>query len=153
MGVALRKPQQSEPTLLQTKSLCYTIVKNSPKILLPHSETEKRKLENFDLLSVSSSSFFFLLLSSSSCVTQNHREHMNILQVKRMLYYRRGAFSGLDLYADHDWCVIIQNTHGSLLSRRHFVLTFGHNPQTIGGILAFYIPNDLATTGDVASQF
>ena len=75
---------------------------------------------------------------------------MNVLRVKRMLYYRRGAFSGLELYASHDWGVIIQNMHGSLLSRRHFVCTFGHNLQIIGRILAFYIPNDLATRGDVA---
>ena len=75
---------------------------------------------------------------------------MNVLRVKRMLYYQRGAFSGLELYANHDWGVIIQNMHGSHLSRRHFVYTFGHNLQIIGRILAFYIPNDLATKGDVA---
>ena len=61
MGAALTKPQQSEPKLLQTKSLAYTIVKNAPRVLLPHSEVEKRKLENFD---------FVNLLSSSSCITE-----------------------------------------------------------------------------------
>ena len=39
---------------------------------------------------------------------------MNVLHVKQMLYYRRGAFSGLEMYASHDWGVIIQNTHGGL---------------------------------------
>ena len=77
---------------------------------------------------------------------------MNVLRVKRMLYYRRGVFSGLELYASHDWGVIIQNTHSSCLSRRHFVRTFSHNLQTIGRILVFYIPNDLATIGDVTSR-
>ena len=62
MGAALRKPQQIEPTLLQTKSLCYTIVKNAPRVLLPHSEAEKRKLENFDFVILLSSFFFVLLL-------------------------------------------------------------------------------------------
>ena len=75
---------------------------------------------------------------------------MNVLRVKRMIYYRRGAFSVLELYASHDWGVIILNTHGSLLSRRHFVRSFGFNLQNIGCIPAFYIPNDLATIGDVA---
>ena len=75
---------------------------------------------------------------------------MNVLRVKRMLYYQRGAFSGLELYASHDCGVIIQNTHGSLLWRHHFVHTWGLNLQTIGRILAFYIVNDLATTGYVA---
>ena len=74
---------------------------------------------------------------------------MNVLYVKRMLYYRTCAFSCLELYASHNWCVIIQNTHGSLLSRCQFVRTFGHNIQTIGHILVFYIPNDSSTTGDV----
>ena len=41
MGAALRKPQQNEPKLLETKSLCYAIVKNVPRVLLPHSEAEK----------------------------------------------------------------------------------------------------------------
>ena len=76
---------------------------------------------------------------------------MNVLRVKRMLYYRGDAFSGLDLYASHDWGVIIQNTYGSPPSRRHFVHTLGHNLQTIVRILTFYIPNDLATIGDGAS--
>ena len=77
---------------------------------------------------------------------------MNVLRVKRMLYYQRGAFSGLELYASHDWGVIIQNMHGSLLSRCHFVHTFGHNLPSIGRIhvQAFYIPKDLATRGDIA---
>ena len=30
-----KKPQQIELKLLQTKSLCYTIVKNVPRVLLP----------------------------------------------------------------------------------------------------------------------
>ena len=76
---------------------------------------------------------------------------MNVLHVKRMLCYRRGAFTGLELYASHYLGVIIQKMHGSLLLRRHFVCTIGHNLQTIGRILALYIPNDLATIGDVAS--
>ena len=75
---------------------------------------------------------------------------MNVLRVKQMLSYRRAVFSGLELYVSHDWGVIIQNMHGSLLLRRHFVCTFGHNLQIIGHILAFYIPNDLATRRDIA---
>ena len=75
---------------------------------------------------------------------------MKVLCVKRMLYYRKGAFSWLELYAIHDWRVMIQNTHVSLLLRHHFVHTLDHNLQTIGRILAFYIPNDLATRGDIA---
>ena len=46
---------------------------------------------------------------------------MTVLHVKQMLYYRTGAFSGLDLYISYDWGVIVLNTHGSLRSRRHFV--------------------------------
>ena len=76
---------------------------------------------------------------------------MNVLRVNRILYYRRGAFSGLELYTSHDW-IDIQNTHDSLLSKCHFVRTLGHNLQIIRLILAFYIPNDLATIGDVASR-
>ena len=75
---------------------------------------------------------------------------MNILCVKRMLYYRTGAFSGLELYVSHDWSVIIQNTHGSLLLRHYFVRTLGHNLQTIRRMLVFYTSNNLATKGDIA---
>ena len=77
---------------------------------------------------------------------------MNVLRFKQMLYYRRGAFSVLELYASHDWGVTIQNTHGSLLSRRHFVHSFGHKLQTIGHKIAFCVPNNLATIGEVASR-
>ena len=75
---------------------------------------------------------------------------MNVLHVNLMLCYRRGAFSELELYVSHDWCVIIQNTHRSHLVRRHFVCTFGNNLQTIGCIPVFYVPNDLATIKNVA---
>ena len=75
---------------------------------------------------------------------------MNVLHVKQMLYYQRGAFFGLELYATHDWRVMIQNEHHNNLLRHHYVRTFGHNLQTIESILAFYIPNDLATIGDFA---
>ena len=77
---------------------------------------------------------------------------MYVLHVKRMLCYQRGAFFGLELYARYDWSVSIQNTHGSHLSRCHFVRSFVHNLQTLGHILAFYIPNNLSAIGDVASQ-
>ena len=76
---------------------------------------------------------------------------MNILHVKRMLFNGRGSLSGLDLYANHDWCFIVQNRHNSHLLRHHFVRTFGNNLQTIGRILAFYIPNYLVTIGYIAS--
>ena len=62
MGAALRKPQQNEPKLLQTKSPCYTIVKNVPRVLLPHSKAEKIKLGNFDFVT----KFFRLLKASAS---------------------------------------------------------------------------------------
>ena len=75
---------------------------------------------------------------------------MNVLRVKRVLYYQRNAFSALEVYMSHNWDVIIQNMHSSLLSRWHFVCTFGHNLQIIGRILAFYITNDLATIGYIA---
>ena len=75
---------------------------------------------------------------------------MNVLHVKRMLYYLESVFSGLELYVNHDWCVIIQNMHRGHLPRRHYIRTFGHNLQTIGCILAFYIQNDLATIGNIA---
>ena len=78
--------------------------------------------------------------------------HKKVLRVKGMLYYQRGPSSVLELYASHEWGVIFQNTHGSLLSRRRFVRTFAHNLQTIGHLLAFYIPNDLDTIGDNAFQ-
>ena len=70
---------------------------------------------------------------------------MNFLHVKQMLYYLSGAFSGLELYESHNWCVTIQNSHCGHLSKRHFVHPFGHNLQTIGRTLVFYIPNDLST--------
>ena len=89
---------------------------------------------------------------SFSDMFKNYRAHMNVLLVKWMLYYQRGALSGLELYVNHDWGVIIQDMHGGLLSRRHFVRTIGHNLQIIRHILAFYIPNDLATIGDIASR-
>ena len=62
---ALTKSQKIEPKLLQTKSLCYTIIKNAPRVLLPHSAAEERKPENFDFVILLSSS-----LSSSSRVTR-----------------------------------------------------------------------------------
>ena len=68
---------------------------------------------------------------------------MNILRFKWMLSYRSGVFSGLELYASHD-------KHHSHRLRHHFVCNFGHNLQAIGCILAFYIPNGLATIGDIA---
>ena len=133
MGTALRKLQQIEPKLSKTKSLCYTIVKNAPKVLLPHSEAEKGKYENFDFAILLSSFFFFFLLLHHTQL-KNHKAHMNILCVKRMLYYRRGAFSGIEPYASHDWDVIIQNMHGSFLLRHHFVCTLGLTLQIIGCI-------------------
>ena len=81
MKAALRKPQQSVTKLLQTKAL--PIAKNAPRVLLPHSEADKRKLEIFN---------FVILFSSSSHITQNHRAHMNVVHVKRMLYYRISDF-------------------------------------------------------------
>ena len=76
---------------------------------------------------------------------------MNILHVKWLPFNWRGSLSELDLYVNHDWCVIVQNRHNSHLSRHHFVRTFGHNLQSIGHILAFYIPNYLVTIGYIAS--
>ena len=107
MEVTLRNPQQGESKHLQTKTLCYTIVKNSPR-LLPYSEAETKKFENFNFVILLSSSFFFLLLFSffffflssffillhHACITINSRTHINVLHLKRMLYYRRGVFSG-----------------------------------------------------------
>ena len=43
---------------------------------------------------------------------------MNFLLVKRMLYYRGGAFSGLKLHASHDWDV--SNCASQLLSYTSF---------------------------------
>ena len=131
---------------LQTKSLCYTVVKNTPRVLLSHSEAKKANLQISIL-----SSFFLLLLLPIHHITQKQRAHMNILHVKQMLYYRRVAFSGLELYVSRNWCVIIQNMYHSRLSRCHFMHTFGHNLQIIGRILAFYVPNNLSTIGDIAS--
>ena len=36
--------------ILTEKIICYTIVKNDPRVLLPNSEAEIRKLENFDFV-------------------------------------------------------------------------------------------------------
>ena len=44
---------------------------------------------------------------------------MNILHVEQMLYYQRDDFSGLELYASHDWWVMTQNMHHSHLPRCH----------------------------------
>ena len=144
----MRKPQPSQPKHLQTKSLHYGIVKNVPRVLLLHLKVEKTKLENFDVVILSSSFFIFLLLNTW---LKNHRAHMNILHVKWILYYRKSAFSGSELHASHDWCVIILNMHHGRLPRGHFMRTFGHNLQTIGHIVVFYIPNDLDTIGGIAS--
>ena len=76
---------------------------------------------------------------------------MNVLRVKRMLYFQRGVLFGLEMYASHDLGVIIKNTQGGLLWKRHFVRTFGHNLQTLGHLLAFYIPNNLTFIGDIVS--
>ena len=46
-----------------------------------------------------------------------------------------------------------QNKHHSHLPERHFVHTFGHNMQSIGCTLVYYIPNDLPTIGDVLLDF
>ena len=63
MGEVLRKPQLSEPKYLQTKNLCYTIVKNPARVLLPDTEVdEKRQHENYD--------FVILLSSCPSHATQ-----------------------------------------------------------------------------------
>ena len=35
-GSSFEKLQQSEPKHLQTKDICYNIVKNAPRVLLPH---------------------------------------------------------------------------------------------------------------------
>ena len=58
-----------------------------------------------------------------------------------MLYYQRGAFSGLELYASHE--VMNQNTHNSHFQRHHFVHSFGHILQSIGCTLTLNIANDL----------
>ena len=57
---------------------------------------------------------------------------ISTVHVKRMLYYQRSAFWGLEQYVSHDWCVIFQNMHHGHFLGRHFVRTFGNNLQTIG---------------------
>ena len=103
------------------------------------------------LLELNFDSVILLSSFSSSCVTEKLQ---GVYERSKCLYYRRGAFSRLELYASHDWCVIIQNMHGSCPLRCHFVHTFGNNLHTpcIGRMLVFYTPNDLATIGDIAPR-
>ena len=61
---------------------------------------------------------------------------MNVLHVKRMLYYQRGAFSGLELYVSHEWQVIIQSMHESHLLRHHILRTFGHKTTPSGNLVS-----------------
>ena len=77
------------------KQIC-TIVENDPRVLLPHSEANKKSnLENSDFVILLSSVFFLTF-------DKTHREHENVLNVKQMHNYRRGTFPGL---------IAIQNTH------------------------------------------
>ena len=144
MRAALRKPKQIEPKLLQSISLCFTIVKNAPNVMLPHSEAEETKFENFDFVVLLSSFFFFLHVPHMQL--ENHRAHMNVLHVKQMLYYWRGAFSGLELYASHDWRVAqtasqVQCTVGEIKALEFFPTLRDEAPVyarkwTVTGLLA-----------------
>ena len=71
---------------------------------------------------------------------------MNVIPLKRCPFWVRAA------QVCEPQLVIIQNMHCGHLPRCHFVRTSGHHLKTIGYTctLAFYIPNDLATIGDVA---
>ena len=46
---------------------------------------------------------------------------MNILCMKRMLYYWRSSFSGLELYASYEWRATAPNMHHGLFLICHFV--------------------------------
>ena len=74
---------------------------------------------------------------------------MNVLHLKRMLYYQRGAFSGLGLHVYS----VCETRPGELLCKTCivvafrdaiFVCAFGHNLQTIG-----CVPNYLSTIVDI----
>ena len=116
----MTKQQKIEPKLLQTKSFCYTIVKNAPRVLLTHSEAEKRKLEIFDFVIFLSSFFFSFITRNSKTIGRIRKFYVsqtNALLTKRCLFWVRAV-------CEPRLAVIIQNMHGGLLLRRHFVCTF-----------------------------
>ena len=59
-GSSSEKTTVKRAKTLTEKTICYTIVKNDPRVLLPHSEAEKRKLEIFDFVILSFFFFFFI---------------------------------------------------------------------------------------------
>ena len=102
-----------DETVTDKKPCLYYCKKKCPRSsVTPHKSWEKTNLKISILL------VFFLL--SSSCITQKDRTHMNVLHVKRILYYWRGAFSWLELHASHKRWVIMQNMHHSCFPRCHF---------------------------------
>ena len=48
--------------------------------------------------------------------------YMNILHIKRLLYYQRGLFTGLELYARYDWQVMRLHTHHHFFLIRHLCI-------------------------------
>ena len=150
MGAALRKQQQTEPKLLQTKSLCYTIVKNAPRVLLPHSEAEKRKLENFDFVILVSSSSS--LLSSSSLITQKPKgAYERSKHVKQILYYKRTCFFWIRAVCEQRLMCYYPKQASWSPFEMPFVHTFGNNLQTTR-VKTFLNKNRVSRVGGKSKQ-
>ena len=65
-------PQQSETKCLQTKVVCYSIVKNASKAILPaHTKAEKNKHEIFDFV------LSFLFITHKSINIRHYRRLSN----------------------------------------------------------------------------
>ena len=99
--------------------------------------------KNFDYAHLVS---FFLLRHTK---LKNYRAYMNVLHTKRLLYYWRCSFSGLEPRVNYGWWVMAPNTLHCHFPIFHFVCTFMCNLTTMGHIRIFYILDKWSTIGDV----
>ena len=65
---------------------------------------------------------------------ENLRLYNDAVPDKRLLYYRRFLFSGLELYARYNRRLMDPDMHRNLFMIRHFVPTYTHNSKTTGRI-------------------
>ena len=58
--------------------------------------------------------------------------YTSVLHTKRMRYYRRSSFSGLELHANYDWRATAPSTHHHIFLISHFVRISSITPKPQG---------------------
>ena len=93
--------------------------------------------------------FLYNILCIITHITQKLKVVKDVLPIKRLLYYWRYLFSGLELYVSYYWWVMSPSLHRNHFPIWHFVHSCTRNSKTTGHMQTFYILNDCSTIKDV----